>query len=190
MAAVLTSDMQTTDKVVIFIEECREMGLDLILPDVNQSQFGFTVNNEGSVVYGLGAVKGVGEGPIAAIVAARESGGDFRDMFDFCQRVDGKKLSKRVLEALVRCGAFDRLEYTAPRSVLMASITDAIKSAGQSAANEAAGMIDLFGEVQAEEADTADVYERHRYLRKWTLKERLEGERDTLGLYVLSLIHI
>jgi DNA polymerase-3 subunit alpha len=184
MAAVLTSDMQTTDKVVIFIEECREMGLDLILPDVNQSQFGFTVNDEGSVVYGLGAVKGVGEGPIAAIVAARESGGDFRDMFDFCQRVDGKKLSKRVLEALVRCGAFDRLEYTAPRSVLMASITDAIKSAGQSAANEAAGMIDLFGEVQAEEADTADVYERHRYLRNWTLKERLEGERDTLGLYV------
>ena len=129
-------------------------------------------------------MKGVGEGPIDAIIAAREEGGPFKSLFDFCQRVDGKKLNKRVLEALVRCGAFENLELTAPRSVLMASVEDAIKSAGQSAANEAAGMVDLFGEVQAEEADTTDVYERHRYLRDWTLKERLQGEKDTLGLYV------
>ena len=184
MAAVLTSDIQTTDKVVIFVEECREMGLEIVLPDVNQSFFGFTVNKSGAIVYGLGAVKGVGEGPIDAIIAAREEGGAFKSLFDFCQRVDGKKLNKRVLEALVRCGAFENLELTAPRSVLMASVEDAIKSAGQSAANEAAGIVDLFGEVQAEEADTTDVYERHRYLRDWTLKERLQGEKDTLGLYV------
>ena len=183
MAAVLTSDMQNTDKVVTFIEECREMGLELVLPDVNQSQFGFTVNDDDAIVYGLGAVKGVGEGPIDAIIAARKEG-PFRDLFDFCQRVDGKKINKRVLEALVRCGAFDRLEVSAPRSVLMASIEDAIKSAGQSAANEAAGMMDLFGEVQAEEAETADPYERYRNLRDWPLKERLQGEKDTLGLFV------
>jgi DNA polymerase-3 subunit alpha len=184
MAAVLTSDMQNTDKVVTFIEECREMGLELVLPDVNQSQYGFTVNDDGAIVYGLGAVKGVGEGPIDAIIAARKAGGTFRDLFDFCERVDPKKINKRVLEALVRCGAFDRLEYTAPRSVLMASIEDAIKAANQSAANEAAGMFDMFGEVEAEAADTADVYERHRNLRDWPLKERLQGEKDTLGLYV------
>ncbi len=184
MAAVLTSDMQNTDKVVTFIEECREMGLELILPDVNQSQFGFTVNDDNAIVYGLGAVKGVGEGPIAAIIEAREAGGPFQDLFDFCQRVDGKKLNKRVLEALVRCGAFDRLAVTAPRAVLMASLEDAIKSAGQTAANEAAGMMDLFGEVQEEEAQHADPYERFRNLRDWSLKERLQGEKDTLGLFV------
>ncbi|SIS78010.1 DNA polymerase III, alpha subunit [Thalassolituus maritimus] len=183
MAAVLTSDMQTTDKVVVFIEECREMGIELILPDVNQSQYGFTVNDDDAIVYGLGAVKGVGEGPIDAIIAARKDG-PFRDMFDFCKRVDPKKINKRVMEALVRCGAFDRLEYTAPRSVLMASIEDAIKAANQSAANEAAGMFDMFGEVEAEEAVTGDVYERHRRLRDWSLKERLQGEKDTLGLFV------
>ena len=184
MAAVLTSDMQNTDKVVTFIEECREMGLELVLPDVNQSDFGFTVNDDGAIVYGLGAVKGVGEGPIEAIKEARAAGGNFRDLFDFCQRVDGKRINKRVLEALVRCGAFDNLEFTAQRAVLMASIEDAIKSAGQAAANEEAGMFDLFGEAEQEAASTTDVYERHRRVRDWSLKERLQGEKDTLGLYV------
>lgn len=184
MAAVLTSDMQNTDKIVTFIEECREMKLRLVLPDVNQSQFGFTVNDDNAIVYGLGAVKGVGEGPVAAIITARESGGPFRDLFDFCQRVEPRKLNKRVLEALVRCGAFDQLSNFASRSVLMASIEDAMKNAGQAASNEAAGMMDLFGEMEAAAADTLDVYERHRHLRDWTLKERLQGEQDTLGLYV------
>jgi DNA polymerase-3 subunit alpha len=184
MAAVLTSDMQNTDKVVIFIEECREMEIELILPDVNQSIFQFTVNRDNAIVYGLGAVKGVGEGPIEAIIEARSEGEPFQDLFDFCQRVDGKKLNKRVMEALVRCGAFDNLPVSAPRAVLMASIEDAIKSAGQTAANEAAGMVDLFGEVMAEEAVDADPYERHRSQRNWSLKERLQGEKDTLGLFV------
>lgn len=184
MAAVLTSDMQNTDKVVTFIEECREMKLKLVLPDVNQSQFGFTVNDDNAIVYGLGAVKGVGEGPVAAIIAARESGGPFLDLFDFCERVGSKKLNKRVLEALVRAGAFDELTRKVSRSVLMASLDDAMKSAGQSAANAEAGIFDLFGEVQQEQAQHQDPYERHAHLRDWTLKERLHGERDTLGLYV------
>ncbi len=184
MAAVLTSEMQNTDKIVIFVEECREMGLELILPDVNQSQYEFTVNDDGAIVYGLGAVKGVGEGPIEAIIEARNQGGPFKDLFDFCERVGNKRLNKRVLEALVRCGAFDRLENQATRSVLWASIEDAIKAASQSAANEAAGMMDLFGEIQQEAADTTDPYERYRSIPDWTLKERLNGERDTLGLFV------
>ena len=184
MAAVLTSDMQNTDKVVGFIEECREMALPLVLPCVNQSEFGFTVNDDGAIVYGLGAVKGAGEGPVEAIMEARKEGGTFRDLFDFCERVDSKKINKRVLEALVRCGAFDC--FGEDRAILMASIEDAVKAAGQSAANEAAGMIDLFGEVEAEAAqdDGHDVYEKYRNLRPWTLKERLQGEKDTLGLFV------
>src|SRR5690554_8202453 len=93
------------------------MGLELILPDVNQSQYEFTVNDDGAIVYGLGAVKGVGEGPIEAIIEARNQGGPFKDLFDFCERVGNKRLNKRVLEALVRCGAFDRLERSEERRV-------------------------------------------------------------------------
>src|SRR5690554_2275422 len=108
MAAVLSSDMQNTDKVVIFIEECRQMKLTVRLPDVNDSEYMFTVNDADEVVYGLGAVKGVGEGPVEAIVRARQEGGAFRDLFDFCERVGAGKLNKRVLEALVRCRSEER----------------------------------------------------------------------------------
>tara|TARA_B110000196_G_scaffold139357_1_gene120773 strand:- start:565 stop:2127 length:1563 start_codon:yes stop_codon:yes gene_type:complete len=184
MAAVLTSDMQNTDKVVGFVEECREMQLDLVLPNVNQSEFGFIVNDDGAIVYGLGAVKGAGEGPVAAIVEARNAGGDFKDLFDFCKRCDPKKINKRVLEALVRSGGFDC--FGEDRAVIMASIEDAVKAAQQSAANEASGVFDLFGDAEAEAAEDIqfDVYEKHRHLRGWTLKERLQGEKDTLGLFV------
>jgi DNA polymerase-3 subunit alpha len=184
MAAVLTSDMQNTDKVVGFVEECREMKLELILPNVNQSEFGFIVNDDGAIVYGLGAVKGAGEGPVEAIVEARNAGGDFKDLFDFCERCDSKRINKRVLEALVRSGGFDC--FGQDRAVMMASIEDAVKAANQSAANEASGVFDLFGEAEAEaaECDQHDVYEKHRHLRGWTLKERLQGEKDTLGLFV------
>jgi DNA polymerase III subunit alpha len=179
MAAVLTSDMQNTDKVVTFVEECREMGLDLILPDVNQSEFGFTVNDNGSIVYGLGAVKGVGEGPIEAITTARADG-LFTDIFDFCKRCDKSKINKRVMEALVRCGAFDTIGPN--RSVLFNCIEDALKSADQNAKNNAAGIFDLFGEVEAEEV--SDPYANYLNCRDWSLKEKLQFEKDTLGLYV------
>lgn len=181
MAAVLTSDMQNTDKVVTFIEECREMGLELILPDVNQSQFGFTVNDDGAVVYGLGAVKGAGEGPIEAILKARATGEPFKDIFDFCKRVDKSKLNKRVMEALVRCGAFDNIGPS--RSILFASIEDALKAADQNAKNQAAGMIDMFGAVE-EEADINPYDDYQGKVRDWNLKEKLQGEKDTLGLFV------
>ena len=184
MAAVLTSDMQNTDKVVGFVEECREMKLELVLPNVNQSEFGFIVNDSGAIVYGLGAVKGAGEGPVEAIVEARSLGGEFKDLFDFCRRCDAKKINKRVLEALVRSGGFDC--FGQDRAVMMASIEDAVRAANQSAENEASGVFDLFGDAEAEAAESEqhDIYEKYRHLRGWTLKERLQGEKDTLGLFV------
>ncbi|MFW1676671.1 DNA polymerase III subunit alpha [Pontibacter sp. JAM-7] len=180
MAAVMSSDMQNTDKVVIFIEECRHMGIPPALPDVNTGEYMFTVNDQGVIVYGLGAVKGVGEGPIEAIVAARETGGPFLDLFDFCQRVGAKKLNKRVLEALVRSGALDCLG--AERAVLWQAISDALQAADQSAKNEDAGLLDLFGEVEAEAP--RQPYVDYARVRPWTDKERLTGEKDTLGLYL------
>lgn len=179
MAAVMSSDMQNTDKVVIFIEECRQMKLKVLLPDVNLSEFKFTVGPNQEVVYGLGAVKGVGEGPVEAIMEARKQGA-FKDLFDFCKRVGAKKLNKRVLESLVRSGAVDALGPN--RAVLWASIPAALQSADQDARNQDAGMFDLFGESQ--EVVDADPFEQFMNAREWSDKERLNGEKDTLGLYV------
>ena len=187
MAAVLTSDMQNTDKIVIFVEECREMGLELVLPDVNQSDFGFTVNDGGAVVYGLGAVKGVGEGPIEAIMKGRESVGQFTDIFHFCKSIDKSKLNKRVMEALVRCGAFDAIgpcdDIGESRALLFGCIEDALKAADQNAKNAAAGMIDMFGEVE-EEANIDPYLDYQGKVRDWTPKQQLNGEKETLGLFV------
>ncbi|WP_207061758.1 DNA polymerase III subunit alpha [Motiliproteus sp. SC1-56] len=182
MAAVMSSDMQNTDKVVIFIEECRTMGLPLVLPDVNSGEYMFTVNDAGEIVYGLGAVKGVGEGPIEAIVRARAEGGPFTDIFDFCKRVGGKNINKRVLEALVRCGALDKIGPS--RGVLFAAIPDAVKAADQNARNQDSGMFDLFGEVSVADVAVGNVYDTYTGIVEWTDKERLGGEKDTLGLYV------
>lgn len=194
MAAVLSADMHNTDKVVTLIEECRSMKLRLDAPDVNISEFKFTVNNEGWIVYGLGAIKGVGEGPVEAIVEAREAG-PFTDLFDFCARVDLKRINKRTLEALIRSGALDRLgphfheelkAYKANidrnRAVLLAAMEEAVQAAEQTARSAESGHMDLFGGVFADAE--ADVYLNHLRARELTLKERLKGEKDTLGLYL------
>ena len=187
MAAVLSADMQNIEKVVILVEECRRMELPLNLPDVNFSHYKFTVNDEDEVVYGLGAVKGVGEGPVASIIAAREEGGPFTDLFDFCKRVGSKKINKRVLEALVASGALDNLIPGKERAALYAAIPDAVQAADQSERNADAGMMDLFGELSGpadSENLVADTYERYLGARPLNLKQRLKGEKDTLGLYV------
>ncbi|WP_339410067.1 DNA polymerase III subunit alpha [Pseudomonas sp. EA_35y_Pfl2_R5] len=194
MAAVLSADMHNTDKVVTLIEECRSMKLRLDAPDVNISEFKFTVNNEGWIVYGLGAIKGVGEGPVEAIVEARQEG-PFKDLFDFCSRVDLKRINKRTLEALIRSGALDRLgphfheelkAYKANidrnRAVLLAAMEEAVQAAEQTARSHDSGHMDLFGGVFADAE--ADVYLNHLRARELTLKERLKGEKDTLGLYL------
>lgn len=182
MAAVMTADMQNTDKVVVLIEECRRMKLKLLLPDVNSSMYTFTVDDEGAIVYGLGAIKGLGEGPVASIVEARKTGGPFKHLFDFCARVDLRKVNKRAIEALIRSGALDALGPG--RARIMASIEEAVQRAEQNSRNLNAGMADLFGEVVPEEEDSARLFEASSQVREWSLKERLNGEKETLGLYL------
>ncbi|WP_017938812.1 DNA polymerase III subunit alpha [Zestomonas thermotolerans] len=195
MAAVLTADMHNTDKVVTLIEECRHMKLRIVAPDVNNSGFRFTVDDDGRIVYGLGAIKGVGEGPVEAIVECRAAGGPFKDLFDFCARVDLKRINKRTLEALIRSGALDRLgpyyhdelkAYQASvdrnRAVLLAAMEEAVQAAEQTARSEESGHMDLFGGLFAE--PEADVYANYRKVRELSIKERLKGEKDTLGLYL------
>ncbi len=183
MAAVMSSELQNTDKIVVFVEECRAMGLDLKLPDVNEGQYMFTVNDVNEIIYGLGAIKGLGEGPVENMLAARESGGDFTDLFDFCARTEPRKVNRRAIDALIRSGAFDSL--TEPRWVLMASVDDALKAAEQSASNRDSGIEDLFGEVVPNSSNGGgDVYSDFRKAREWSGRERLTSEKETLGLYV------
>jgi DNA polymerase-3 subunit alpha len=181
MAAVLSSDMDNTDKVVTFIEECRAMRLDVEPPDVNRSSFMFTVDGENAVVYGLGAIKGVGEGAIEGIVEARDRDGPFRDLFDFCRRIDMKKANRRVLESLIRAGALDRLG--ANRATLMIQLPLALKMAEQQAAMQAAGQDDLFGMSAPQPvAPVAGVVPEE--IEEWDDDQRLSGEKETLGLFL------
>ncbi len=181
MAAVLTADMQNTDKVVTLVEECRRMKLTLVLPDVNVSEYTFTVDDQGRIVYGLGAIKGLGEGPVQSIIEARRSGGPFKNLFDFCARVDLKRVNKRALEALIRAGALDHIGPS--RARMMSSINEAVQRADQQSRNESAGMIDLFGSMVPEAGDE-DVYSASRGVPEWSDKERLRQEKETLGLYL------
>ena len=180
MAAVMSSELQNTDKIVTLIEECRNMKLALVNPDVNCGEHMFTVNDAGEIVYGLGAIKGLGEGPIESLLQARAEGGPFKDLFDFCTRTDARKVNKRALEALVKAGAFDTLGV--PRWVLMEAIPDAVKAALQQSENSSSGIDDLFGVV--DDALDSDVYEHCRNVLAWTGRERLAGEKETLGLFL------
>jgi len=182
MAAVLSSDMDNTDKVVPLIEECRRMGLVVRPPDVNAGSFKFSVK-DGEVIYGLGAIKGLGEGPIGQLVDARNEGGAFSDLFDFCRRVGTGKVNRRALEALIRAGAFDSLHE--PRWVVMSSLEDAIGQADQEARNEAVGMDDMFGLGGGAESQLgSDPYQHHRSAVRWSERDVLRGEKETLGLYL------
>ncbi|MDR9469091.1 DNA polymerase III subunit alpha [Marinospirillum sp.] len=186
MAAVLSTEMNNTDKVVMLVEEVRAMQLTITPPDVNQGSWRFTVNEQGEIIYGLGAIKGVGEGPVEAVVDARNEGGAFKDLFDFCTRVDMKRLNKRSIEALIRSGALDKLADG--RHLLMSALDDALKGAEQAKRNASIGMDDLFGSVmtaaQPSETPSSDPYADYRCLPVWTDKQRLAGEKETLGLYL------
>lgn len=178
MAAVLSADMHNTDKVVTLIDECRRMKLAIVSPDVNVSEYKFTVDDEQQVVYGLGAIKGLGEGPIEAILEARDSNKPFKNLFEFCRRVDLKKLNRRSMEALVRAGALDNLGPD--RATLMASLQEAMRYAEQENKNKDLGIVDMFGTLEDEAAPEPEWVKA----KPWSDDERLNGEKDTLGLYL------
>ncbi|ALO46052.1 DNA polymerase III subunit alpha [Pseudohongiella spirulinae] len=185
MAAVLSADMQNTDKVVTLIEECRQMGLPIVAPAVNIGAYNFTVNEQGEIVYGLGAIKGLGEGPVSAIIHAREQGGPFASFLDFCSRVDLRSVNKRALEALIRAGALDCVVDAMPdqaRAQLMASLQDTVQAAEQSLRNKDAGVLDMFGDISpvADQENTGTLLSA----RPWSQQQRLREEKETLGLYL------
>lgn len=193
MAAVLTSDMNNTDNVVFFINDCREnFNLTVDNPSVNRSEWYFVADTPSNIIYGLGAIKGVGEGAVESIVTARKQDGDFTDLYDFCRRVDTKKVNKRTLEALIKAGCFDdfaktlrpeldETQYHQIRGALMTQLPSAVKAAEQNRQNSEMGIMDLFGEIDS--VTTAPPLPTGHDII-WADKYRLKAEKDTLGLYL------
>ena len=181
MAAVLSSDIDHTDKVVTLIDECHQMGLEILPPDVNESQHVFTVADDRTIRYGLGAIRGVGEGAVQAMVEERTANGPFRSIEDLCRRLDLSRLNRRVLEALIRSGSLDRLGPN--RASLMHRLAAAMQAGEQHARASAAGQDDFFGAAPIAPAEEAEQPE-HPTVPEWNEAQRLAGERETLGLFL------
>ncbi|WP_319557526.1 DNA polymerase III subunit alpha [Thiomicrorhabdus sp.] len=178
MAAQISSDMDNTDKVVHMVNECYAMGLEVHRPDINVGEIHFKPSGPRSINYGLGGIKGVGEAALEGILAERKENGAFRDLFDFCLRA-GKKANRRVIEALVRSGALDGLHDN--RNAMLQSIPMALKQAEQQIKNSELGQTDLFGDsVTMEEGVESSLVE----VVEMPEKLRLQGEKETLGLYM------
>ncbi|MCW8419048.1 DNA polymerase III subunit alpha [Fluoribacter dumoffii] len=177
MAAVMSSDMDNTDKVVTFIDECAHMKLKILPPSINQSMYPFTVTDDTTIIYGLGAIKGVGESAIDCITDARDAGGKFTDLFSFCQRLDLRKVNRRVLEALIKSGAFD--DWKVERAILTASLEKALKIAEKEHQNQSSGQFDLFSLLEDE-----NHVQDYVSCKPWSESQRLEGEREVLGFYL------
>ncbi len=175
MAALLTEDMGSQDKTIKNIAECKEMGIPILPPDINESQVDFAVVGE-SIRFGLAAVKNVGVKAVEAIVHEREREEPFKSLTEFCKRVDKTKVNKRVLEGLIQCGAFD---FTGVfRSRLFASLNDALAFGGISEDPNQLNMFDLF--PSREEGETVEFKD----IDEWVDDEKLRREKESLGFYI------
>lgn len=169
MAAVLSSDMDKTEKVVNFLMETRRCGLTVLPPDINRSDYKFTVVN-GEILYGLGAIKGAGEAALSIIIENRKQAGPFKDFIDFCSRIDLRKVNKRVMEALIKSGALDSLGIA--RAMLMGNLDKVLKTENESSKKQQ----NLFGESDCARIELTPFEE-------WGFLEKLQGEKETLGFY-------
>ena len=180
MAAVLSSDMDKTDKVVTLIDECTSMGLKVLPPDINESVYAFRVaGGEGllsnSIRYGMGAIKGVGAAAVEAIIEERERGGAYQSLPDLCRRIDLQKVNRRVFDALIRSGSLDLIGTH--RASLTAELDRSMQLGEQNSRATSVGQVDLFGlSTSGPAAENA--------VPDWSEAQRLAGERETLGLFL------
>ena len=178
MAGVLTSIMDKTDKIPVYIQLCRQMGIKILPPDINSSAATFGIE-DGAIRFGLAAVRNVGENAIVSMERVRAEGGKFRSLVDFCARVDMRAVNKRALESLIKCGAFDSIGTE--RNQLLASLDAAMQDAARRQRDVLSGQGGLFGEETMEEvqqiAVSADVPPS-------TARERLTWEKEATGFYI------
>jgi DNA polymerase-3 subunit alpha len=177
MAALLTSETGNTAKVVKYINECRDMDITVLPPDVNHSEWSFTPDGQ-AIRFGLGAVKNLGQSAVEAIAKAREEVGRFHSIYQICEKVDLGSVNRRMIESLIRAGAMDSLEGT--RSQKFAVVESAMEGGARAQRDRESGQVGLFGEMMAAE-------EHHGALPNvpdWTDKEKLAGEKELLGFWV------
>ncbi|MEO7773250.1 MAG: DNA polymerase III subunit alpha [Steroidobacteraceae bacterium] len=179
MAAVLSSDMDHTDKIVTLIDECANLELVILPPDVNSSVYEYAVADDRTIRYGLGAIKGVGQAAVESLVAERSEHGSFASIEDLCRRLDLQRVNRRTLEALIRSGSLDSLGVN--RATLMHRLAAAIQAGEQNSRASAAGQSDIFG---FSPASAATPREDASLQPEWTEALRLAGERETLGVYL------
>ncbi len=205
MAALLTYESVSTDKVVEYIDECKQVlrpdgtrGVEVKPPDINLSDVAFTVvyaegeprkPHTGHIRFGLSAVKGVGEKAITAVIRERESHGPFKGLYDFCERVDLRSVNRATIEALIKCGAFDSLYDITKRAALCEILDAAIKAGQRTAADRASGQLGMFGmglqadpEEQAAQGAEPDL----PGAEPWNKKQTLDFEKEVMGLFVSS----
>jgi len=177
MASLLTQDMGNQDKTIKNIAECREMGINILPPDLNESQANFAVV-DGSIRFGLAAVKNVGIKAVDSIIDVRNRSGLFKDILDFCQRVDGSKVNRRVLEGLIQCGSFD---FTGVhRSRLFASLDDVIRLCGT---HRDPNQLNIFSDLNKPGTGFSGIYE-FANINEWSEREKLIKEKEALGFYI------
>jgi DNA polymerase-3 subunit alpha len=180
MAGLLSNEINNTEKISVFVGECKRMGVPILAPDMNRSGLKFTPEpNEQrmAIRYGLAAVKNVGEGAMAAAIAERERGGDFTSLEDFCTRVDSRVANRKIIESLIKAGAFDFLGRD--RAELFACIEETLAAATSSQRDRASGQVSLFGDLPR-----PTIVRREHEFVKWTEREKLSYEKELLGFYV------
>jgi DNA polymerase-3 subunit alpha len=181
MAALLSSEIGDTDKVVVYINEAREMGIEVLPPSANESGWKFTVTADNQIRFGLGAVRNVGRGAIDSIITARESAGPYESLYDFCDRVDLRLCNKRVVESLIAAGALDQIG--ASRAQLMAGLDQALGEAQVCQAERDAGQASLFGELAATDG-AASARSPLPEVPPWSEAERLAKEKAVVGFFI------
>jgi DNA polymerase-3 subunit alpha len=177
MASLLNSFLSNTDSLVKLVNECREKGLEILPPDVNLSLWEFTVVGK-TIRFGLGAVKNVGSGAVDSIIEARLDGGNFASLYEFCERVDLQRVNRRVVESLIKCGAFDSLHPL--RSQAMAALEDAMEMAQTIQKDRLSGQISMFGTFAGQQRDSEPPLPN---IPEWHHRQKLAIEKEALGFY-------
>ena len=179
MAAVMSADLDTTDRLVTLKDDCRKQALHLDAPNINRSRYAFSVSDDKTILYGLGAIKGVGQGAVESLIAERKANGAYNSLPEFCRRVDHDKINRRALEAIIKAGAMS--DFGQSRRSLMHQVPEALRSADQQAKAAAAGQNDMFGiqdvVVVADKVENPD-------LAEWPEHILLSSEKEALGLYL------
>lgn len=179
LAAVMTTEMDNTDRLIMIKDDCLNYDIELLPPSINHSLHEFTVLNKQQILYGLGAIKGVGKSTVESIIKERDDRGIFENLDEFCKRLGAEKISRRVLESLIKCGALD--EFNVSRNGLDFQLLGAIKSADQQARNSAAGQNDMFGLAPVIQVSNND---EDNDILEWKEEKLLKKEKEALGLYL------